>query len=196
MPTEEPGPPADPPLIVAKVDDGGTADRTDDQLLPGAAFEVRPDDGDGVYEPDGDDAPALDGDDLGTGFTIYAPDSPDRYWVAEAVPPAGFDVAPPILVDYAMPDPPENCVVIEGDRRCLVDDDGTGGFVIAVVLDSPTGGVAPTDAVVTPPSTSTVSAAATTKPTVSAVIVSALALVAALALVVGLAATRRREAQL
>ena len=182
-------------MIVAKVDDGGTADRTDDQLLPGAAFEVRPDDGDGVYEPDGDDAPALDGDDLGAGFTIYAPDAPDRYRAAEVDAPAGYDVAAPILVDYAVPDPAENCVVIEGDRRCLVDDDGTGGFVIAVVFDSPTGGgVAPTDAAVTPPSTSTVSAHATTKPTVPAVIVSALALVAVLALVVALAATRRSEA--
>ncbi len=189
MPTDEPRPPADPAFIVAKVDDRGTADRDDNRLLPGATFEVRPDDGDGVYEPNGDDAPALGGDNSSTGFTVYAPDAPGRYWVAEVVAPAGYDMAASILVDYPVPDPPENCVVIEGSRRCQADDDGTGGFIIVVVFDSPTGGVAPTEATTTLPPTSTVEAAATTRPADPAVIA------AALAAVVALAATWHRQSQ-
>ncbi len=167
-------------MIIAKLDDRATADRADDQLLPGATFDVRPDDGDGVYEPTGDDGPPLDAVELGTGFVIFKPNATGRYWVAEVVAPDGFDTAAPIMVDYAVPIPPENCVVIEGDRRCRVDEDGTGGFVIVVVRNSPIGGLAPADAVMTPPPTDTVG----TETTGSRWFVPVLA--GAIALVVGL----------
>ena len=41
----------EPPIIVTKVDDQGTKNRDDDQIVGGAKFEIRLDDGDGVYEP-------------------------------------------------------------------------------------------------------------------------------------------------
>ena len=42
-----------------------------------------------------------------------------------------------------MPSPPENCAVEAGQRTCSPDEDNSGGFVIAVIPDSPTGAVEP-----------------------------------------------------
>ena len=69
-------------ILIAKVDNKGTADPDDDVALDGATFEVRLDDGDGIFETDQDvlafgpaDAPGgmLDTDLLDEG----------KYWIVE-----------------------------------------------------------------------------------------------------------------
>jgi hypothetical protein len=147
-PTEDPG--SVEPLIVAKVDDNGTPDDPDDdRLLPGATFALYLDDGDGDFEPDGDDAPPLDPVSSANGFHVFHPPTPGSYWVVEVDPPTGFDTEPPRLVDHLVARTFENCVVTPGSTLCVPDDDPDGGYVIVVVADSPIGGVAP----VTPPAT-------------------------------------------
>jgi hypothetical protein len=84
-------------ILIAKVDNGGTADPDDDVLLDGASFEVYLDDGDQTFD-DGDElvfGPAatddgfLDTDQLEAGW----------YWIVETVVPAGFTGSDPILVE-------------------------------------------------------------------------------------------------
>jgi hypothetical protein len=135
-------PPVDPPLIVVKVNDQGTTATSDDEIVGGATFEFREDDGDGTYEPAADDAPVLASVDATHGFAVFEPPGPGDYWVTEATPPAGLDSAPPQLVTYEVPPAPQNCGVLRGRTTCRADDDATGGYVIVAVLDSPVGGVA------------------------------------------------------
>ncbi len=131
------------------MDDQGTADTSDDRIVGGATFEFRKDDGDGVYEPTGDDAPVLAEVDATSGFAVFTPPSAGSYWITESVAPPGLGIAPPVLVDYTLS--PENCGVDRGIKQCVPDDDASGGFLIVVVNDSPGGGVGGADK--TPPPT-------------------------------------------
>ena len=75
-----------------KVDDQGTKTTSDDRIVRGATFQFLADDGDGRYEPDGDDAPVLATIEAPKGFAVYTPSGPGDYWVVEAAPPEGLDV--------------------------------------------------------------------------------------------------------
>ena len=142
----EPTPPPDvpPPIIVGKLTDSGTpGDPTDDTLLPGSTFAFYRDDGDAVFEPDGDDAPRLAEVDSDTGFHVWTPPGPGRYWVHETDSAEGYDLAPPRLVDYLLTRSTDNCVVQPTELLCSPDDDGvSAGLRVVAVTDSLTGGVA------------------------------------------------------
>ena len=136
---------------MAKVNDQGTPDTSDDRIVPGAMFEFRLDDGDGTYEPAGDDAPVLAEISATFGFAVFTPTETGDYWVTESSAPSGLDTADPILVHYTASS--ENCSLASRVLRCELDDDQSGGFLVVVVADSPTGGVGPE---VTAPPTDTV----------------------------------------
>ena len=125
------------------MNDQGTADTSDDRVVPGASFAFRRDDGDGLYEPAGDDSPVLAEVDATNGFAVFTPPGPGDYWVTETTPPAGLTTAAPILVHYTAS--AENCSLAAGVLGCTPDDDQSGGFLIVVVVDSPIGGVSPED---------------------------------------------------
>ena len=99
---------------MAKISDNGTDDPNDDALLPGSTFAFYLDDGDGVFEPDGDDAPRLAEIGSDTGFHVWTPPGPGRYWVVEVASPPGYDIAPPVLVDYLLERALDNCVHTDG----------------------------------------------------------------------------------
>ena len=97
--------------MVVKVNDNGTPEYTDDTLLSGATFELRLDDGDGIYEPDTDDAPVIDTVVSEFGFAVFDPQPVfGNYWITEIAAPVGFDVAAPLLVPYTADNVQENCV--------------------------------------------------------------------------------------
>jgi hypothetical protein len=84
-------------ILIAKFDTRGTADTNDDVMLDGASFEVYLDDGDQVFD---------DGDTLVFGATATVDGLLDtdqleagKYWIVEAVVPAGFTGSDPILVE-------------------------------------------------------------------------------------------------
>ena len=142
-----------PPLIVGKLSDNGTPDdATDDTLLPGSTFAFYRDDGDGVFEPEGDDAPKLAEVDSDTGFHPWTPPGPGQYWVQEIDSAEGYDLAPPQLVDYLLTRSTDNCVVHPTELLCSPDDDGiSAGLRVVAVTDTFEGGVGaltppPTDA--------------------------------------------------
>jgi hypothetical protein len=109
----------------------------------GAQFEIRADNGNGFYEPDGADAPVLASLDATYGFAVFNPPGPGSYWVTESSPPAGLTKAPPQLVHYTVPTASLNCAVLHGTETCDPDDDNSGGFLVVVIVNSPTGGVGP-----------------------------------------------------
>jgi len=139
-------------MIVVKVNDQGTPDASDDRIVPGARFEFRRDDGDGTYEPSGDDAPVLAEISATYGFAVFVPTETGDYWVTESSAPPGLDTSDPILVHYTASS--ENCSLANRVLRCASDDDQSGGFLIVAVTDSPTGGAGPDE--VTAPPTDTV----------------------------------------
>ena len=159
-PTGTPEPPVDPPLIIAKVNDQGTPQLSDDRIVGGARFEVRQDDGDGTYEPAADDAPVLADLEATHGFAVFTPPGSGDYWVTEAEAPPGLEIAPPQLVTYTIPAAPRNCGIQLGRTTCVPDEDQSGGYVILAVMDSPIGGIAPATADPTLPRTDTGSAIA------------------------------------
>ncbi len=130
------------------MDDHGTPDPGDDRIVPGATFQFRQDDGDGIYEPEGDDAPVLATIDATYGFAVFRPSEPGDYWVTESTAPPGLGTADPMLVHYTAS--AENCSLFDRVTRCAPDEDQSGGFLIVVVVDSPLGG---TGAEVTSPPT-------------------------------------------
>ena len=150
-PTGTLAPAGDPPLIVAKVNDQGTSTTEDDRITGGATFELRADDGDGRYEPSGDDAPVIATDAATRGFAVFDPPGPGEYWITEIDPPTGLDVAPPQLVTYTTSI--EACGVLGDHRTCVPDDDGVGGFTVVAVMDSPAGGSLPAGATAPPTDT-------------------------------------------
>ena len=90
-----------------------------------------------MYEPNGDDGAPLAVLDAPDGHAVYHPDQSGDYWVTEVSPPKGLTTARPELVKYTTTVPPQNCAVYKGETRCQADDDNTGGFTIAVIVDSP-----------------------------------------------------------
>jgi hypothetical protein len=84
-------------ILIAKFDDRGTADTSDDLMLDGASFNVYLDNGNGTFEP-GDKlvfGPATTTD----GLLDTDPLEAGSYWIVESVVPAGFTGSDPILVD-------------------------------------------------------------------------------------------------
>ena len=138
---------------MAKVNDQGTPDVDDDVLLPGATFEFRLDNGNGVYEPDTADAPVLETIFAEHGFAVFHPPAPGAYWVTESSAPEGFDTAAPILVPFPAARAQQNCSLVGAALTCVPDDDLSGGFVLAFVADSPTGGALPATGEPTAPPT-------------------------------------------
>ena len=102
------------------------------------SFEIRLDDGDGVYEPDAEDGAPVATLDATKGYATYQPPESGDYWVKEVSPPSGLATAKAELVAYDATDV-RNCAVANGHKKCQVDEDGSGGFVIAVVSDAPVG---------------------------------------------------------
>jgi prealbumin domain-containing protein len=94
-------------ILIAKVDNKGTADPEDDDALDGATFEVWADDGDEVFETDQDElvfGPAT------TSAGMVDTDLLDggMYWIVETIVPAGFIGTDPILVELNI-DPSVTC---------------------------------------------------------------------------------------
>ena len=120
--------------------------------MPGAVFEFRLDDGDGTYEPAGDDAPLLAEVSATNGFAVFTPSETGDYWVTESTPPPGLEDRRP---DPRSTTPHRRRIAVSlgSALRCEPDDDQSGGFLIVVVVDSPIGGVGPE---VTAPPTDTV----------------------------------------
>ena len=135
-------------ILIAKVDNRGTADAGDDVLLDGASFEVYLDDGDETFD-DGDelvfgaaetDAGLLDTDELEAGW----------YWIVEAVVPTGFVGGDPILVELNT-DASVSCIWdAEGLIGCEDNTGDVNGLSWTIVLvdnspieetPAPTGGV-------------------------------------------------------
>ena len=58
------------------MNDQGTPTVKDDEVVGGAVFEFRSDDGDGQYEPTGDDGPVLATVEATHGFAVFAPSEP------------------------------------------------------------------------------------------------------------------------
>jgi hypothetical protein len=143
---------------VIKVADQGTASTGDDEVVGGARFELRLDDGDGVYEPDGEDAPPLAAVDAPEGFAVFEPTTPGDYWVTEVDAPTGLETMPAVLVTYAGSD--EQCGWYRGELDCRPDEDGTGGFLLVAFKDPPTGSVEAQSGGSNLPPTDTASAAA------------------------------------
>ena len=139
IPSGSPEPSGDPPLIVIKVADQGTESTDDDEVVGGARFELRLDDGDKAYEPDGDDAPLLASVDALEGFAVFEPTTPGDYWVAEVAAPSGLAPMPAVLVTYTGSD--EECGWYRGELVCRPDEDGTGGFLLVAFKDPPAGSV-------------------------------------------------------
>ncbi len=98
VPTPTPTPADEASILIAKLDNNGTADGSDDVLLDGASFEVWSDDGDGSFDVDQDtlvfDEAAAIGGQLDTTDL-----SGGSYWIVETVVPDGFDGSNPILVE-------------------------------------------------------------------------------------------------
>ena len=143
-----------PPLIIAKVNDKGTSTREDDKFVGGAVFEIRVDDGDGKYEPNADDGGVVATLKATDGYAVYNPGLPGDYWVKEVDAPNGLSKADAMLVKYRTPETPENCFVVDGKKQCKPDEDGSGGFTVAAIVDSPIG-APPTEARPAAPATDT-----------------------------------------
>ena len=177
-------------LVVGKLSDGGTdGDLTDDSLLPGASFVLYLDDGDGVFEPEGEDAPPIEPTMVVGAFHIFTPPGPGRYWVVETSPPAGFDTSEPMLVDFLLARSTQNCVVAEDGESCVTDDDPDGGYVLAVVADSPTGGAG----ALTPPPTDVASAGPTIPLTGPMLVLALLSVISTVSVSLAFAARRIRR---
>jgi hypothetical protein len=125
-------------VVVSKVDDRGTKPRGDDRRLGGARFEIRPDDGDGQYEPRTDDATVLFAGVAEDGFYVLPATPATDFWVVEADAPRGYGTAEPQLVRQPL-DTDANCTQRVGKprRSCTAADDPPGGTLTVVVADSP-----------------------------------------------------------
>ena len=153
------------------MNDQGTADLSDDVVIGGATFAFYLDDGNATFEPETADAPLLATIPAPNGFAVFTPPGPGDYWVVEAGPPPGMDVAPPALISYGIPPVPQNCVVDLGRSSCTADEDASGGFVVVVVSNSPTGGELPAVGELTEPPTDALTSAAEAPATGAPVVV-------------------------
>jgi hypothetical protein len=101
VPTSTPPPtegPQQASILIAKVDNKGTADPDDDVALDGATFEVRLDDGDGVFETD-QDVLVFGPEAAAGGLLDTSLLDEGKYWIVETGVPSGFDGSDPILVE-------------------------------------------------------------------------------------------------
>jgi len=147
-PTPTPTPPGEPgeaSILIAKLDNNGTADPDDDVLLDGASFEVWSDDGDGIFESGQDTlvfGPVAAAD--GLIDTDVLPGG--MYWIVEVVVPAGFTGSDPILVELNL-DPSQTCVWdADGLIECAPNQGEVVSFTVVIVDNTPvqpTGGVGP-----------------------------------------------------
>jgi hypothetical protein len=148
-PTPQPSEDVTASILIAKVDNNGTADPDDDVLLEGASFAVYLDDGDQAFD---------DGDELVFGPTATEDGMVDTdlleagwYWIVETVVPAGFTGSEPILVELNT-DSSVTCLWdASGELECLdngdIDVEGLSWTIVLVdntpieATPSPTGGV-------------------------------------------------------
>ena len=142
------------------MNDQGTPDLSDDVVMGGDTFAFYLDDGNGVFEPETADAPVLATIPAPHGFAVFTPPGPGDYWVVEVAAPPDMDIAPPQLVTYVIPPAPLNCVVDLGRSSCAADEDASGGYLVVIVSNSPTGGVDPTSGELTQPPTDGLTSAA------------------------------------
>jgi hypothetical protein len=124
-------------VIVAKVNNKGTGRFSDDRLLRGAHFQIRVDDGDGDYEPNGDDGTVIFDGIAETGFLTHSEPAVGDYWVVEVDAPTGFERARPTLVQVTEELEFQNCIQVRNDVRCFNDEDQSGGFLLVVVPNTP-----------------------------------------------------------
>ncbi len=135
-PTPEPTPDPEGIIFIVKLDDMGTDDPFDDFLLDGAWFEVRLDDGDGIYEADEDvvaaAAAAADG-----GFLEFAPLPAGDYWIVESTVPDGYIGSDPLLIALNV-DPNLTCFYDLGTTECeeVIEPDGTA-YTFIVLENTP-----------------------------------------------------------
>jgi hypothetical protein len=145
-PTPQPSEDVTASILIAKVDNNGTADQDDDMLLDGASFEVYLDDGDQTFDagdelvfgPTGTEDGLVDTDQLEAGW----------YWIVEAVVPAGFTGSDPILVELNT-DSSVTCLWdASGELECFengdIDVEGLSWTIVLVdnsPTATPTGGV-------------------------------------------------------
>ncbi|MET0771592.1 MAG: PT domain-containing protein [Candidatus Limnocylindrales bacterium] len=144
-PDDIPGPTAGPdgpqdeplpaPIIIAKVNDHGTGSPRDDSLLRGAAFAIHADDGDGIFEAESDGV-IWDGT-ATSGYLVFPAAPEGAYWVVETDAPTGFDTASPTLIHHELTVESRDCLVVRERQSCMPDDDGSGGFLLVYVHDSP-----------------------------------------------------------
>lgn len=138
-PTPEPTPAPTPEpqtgasILIAKIDDNGTADPSDDVFLDGARFAVYLDDGDGAFESADDDlvfgpAPTVD--------SLLDTDrlEPGQYWIVESVVPAGFVGTDPILAQLNI-DPRITCIWDStGLVECVPNEGGVEDLSWTIVI--------------------------------------------------------------
>lgn len=119
-------------ILVVSLDTVGTDATDDDVLLDATTIAVHADDGDGAFDPVADaiafgPAPAVGG------LLDTAKLGPGRYWV-DAVPPAGYEAPPPILVELNT-DGTRTCVWdARGLTECQANDAGAEGLSWTMVL--------------------------------------------------------------
>jgi cell division septation protein DedD len=138
-PTPTPGQtegPREASILIAKIDDNGTADTADDVLLDGATFDVYADDGDSTFEIDQDThvfGPVQASD--GLLDTDVLPGG--KYWIVESVVPSGFTGSDPILVELNL-DPTQTCIWDAAGLVDCVPSEGQGlSSTVVMVNNSP-----------------------------------------------------------
>jgi hypothetical protein len=149
--------PATANVLIAKVNNKGTATIDDDRLVGGATFKVWQDNGDGKFEPDGADAPVVATIDAPEGWATVENPPAGSYWIQEVSPPSGLQITKPFLVHYKA-DPTKVCFTKNGDTTCRAAAAGESGFHVVIVSDTPVGMVPP------PTDTEDVTASTDTRP--------------------------------
>ena len=99
-------------------------------------FEFRADDGDKVYDAIAD-GPVLFTGTATYGFLAWTPPGPGFYWVTEVTPPAGLDIAEPVLVPYLITREAAKCVQVPDRAQACTRVSDSVGYVLVVIADSP-----------------------------------------------------------
>jgi Prealbumin-like fold domain len=179
-PTPTPAPTEEPrqaSILIAKVDNKGTADPDDDEALDGATFEVWADDGDEVFETGQDELVFGPAEAPGGLLDTDLLDDGD-YWIVETTVPDGYVGSDPILVELNL-DPSVTCIWDFGGLiECEPNEGENSELSLTIVIvdntpesqPTPTGGVG--GAVGTPgasaratlPATDTIDGTGTTAP--------------------------------
>ena len=148
-PTPTPAPteqPREASILIAKLDNNGTATQDDDVLLDGAKFEVWLDDGDGIFDG-GADTLVFGPADAADGLLDTDVLPGGMYWIVETVVPAGFTGSDPILVELNV-DPSKVCIWdATGLLECVPNDQESLSLTIVIVDNTPEATPAPTGGV-------------------------------------------------